>query len=109
MNSKLIAYWYKKQSVTSTVKVSEIRRIPIKLLDLKNKTELEKYQKVIEATKEIASLKDDLCGLFDKMTNSRSETERKLTQKINELDSQIYSLYGLNEEQVNIVKSEIND
>ncbi len=55
LNSKLISYWYKNQSVTSTVKVEELRKIPIPIIKLNRKIK-ECYNNLLHLSNNIYNL-----------------------------------------------------
>ena len=99
INSKLIGYWYKKQSVTSTVKVSEIRRMPIKVLHL------DKQQPLIKLVDSMLSLNKQ----FQEEKNE--EHKKKIKKEIEKTDQQIddlvYQLYGITEEEKKIIEESL--
>ena len=55
LNSKLMSYWYKNQSVTSTVKVDELRKIPVQIIK-NNKKKKNCYKNLIHLSKKISGL-----------------------------------------------------
>jgi len=54
LNSKLISFWYKNQSVTSTVKVDELRKIPVPLI--KNNQKINKLSSTLISSSEKITL-----------------------------------------------------
>ncbi|MDD5132971.1 MAG: TaqI-like C-terminal specificity domain-containing protein [Candidatus Nanoarchaeia archaeon] len=91
LNSSLIRYWYKKQSVTSTVKLSEIRRIPIFNIDLNNKLEKYIYTQIIRYVNKIQTLKK-----MNKIKDKTDEYDKKI-------DNLVFNLYNLNKQERNCI------
>ena len=101
INSKLIGYWYKKQSVTSTVKVSEIRRMPIKIISL------EKQQPLIKLVDLMLSLNKSLNELKDKSTDEKARIEADIKKTDQEIDELVYKLYGMTEAEKKIIEESL--
>jgi len=102
INSSLIRYWYKKQAVTSTVKLSELRRIPIFDININDSKQSKIYAQLI-------TLVDKIQELFKKENKMEEHTDsynnlKKKIKEVNEnINDNIFRLYGLTDKE----KSEV--
>ena len=101
INSKLIAYWYKKQSVTSTVKVSEIRRMPIKI------STPERQQPFIKLVDRMLSLNKQLQEIGDKKTAQTAKLDEEIRKTDKEIDELVYKLYNVTEAEKKIIEESV--
>lgn len=102
VNSKLFSYLYINTSSIATkddfrqTTLAEIRKMPIPIFDSKNNS----HKKLIELVLQILK--------FNSENNFRIETDKKLhLQKIkiidNQIDNIVFTLYNLNENEINVI------
>jgi len=107
LNSKLLDWWYQKLipekgRVFAEVKVVNLVKLPIKLIDFDNSTEKNIHDSLVTLVEQMLQAQKDF-------RNTKSESDKKLyEQKISMLDKKIddlvYKLYGLTEEEIRIVE-----
>ncbi|MBE7412754.1 MAG: N-6 DNA methylase [Leptospiraceae bacterium] len=107
INSKLLDWWYQKLipekgRVFAEVKVVNLEKLPIKIIDTKNNTEIQKQNEIIKHVETLLKLNADkqnttLPSQLEMINNRIDHAE----SKINEL---VYQLYELTEEEIKIVE-----
>ena len=107
LNSKLLGFYYnalipEKGKAFAEVKAINVKQIPIKLIDFKNKTEKENNDEIIKLVDQLLKL-------------NKEKSETKLQSKIEQLQNKIdycedrineivYELYGLTKDEIKIVE-----
>ena len=74
-------------------------------MDLKDSKSTEKYQKVISLVKDILSLNRKLLEIHDKRTVEQSKIDDQIKKINEEIDHEIYSFYGLTEEEIDLIEA----
>jgi len=105
LNSSLIKHWYKKQAVTSTVKVSELRRIPMH--SVKGNLEQKIYSRLLMLVENIQTIKDKFLQLKDKKTDEKVRLEKEIEKLDSEIDEEVYKLYGITDEEKKIIEDSL--
>lgn len=98
INSRLLNYYYQNFFITIDVLKNALLNLPIPISNEQQKLHL-------------ASLVDDLCNLHanykrmgDKFTDERSHLDIEIAEKDREIDEFVYGLYGLTEEEINMIQ-----
>jgi adenine-specific DNA-methyltransferase len=89
LNSKMFNYLYKSISKNTNITAQDLNKVPFRLIDFKDNSDLDFYNKIIE-----------------KVTTLLNETEAelKLDTKLLELDNIVYDLYGITEDEIKIIE-----
>ncbi|MCT8341246.1 BREX-1 system adenine-specific DNA-methyltransferase PglX [Flavobacteriaceae bacterium TK19130] len=89
LNSKLFNYLYKSISKNTNITAQDLNKVPFRLIDFKDDIELKIYDLIIE-----------------KVTTLLNETEAeiRLDSKLIELDNLVYELYGITEDEIEIIE-----
>jgi adenine-specific DNA-methyltransferase len=105
INSRLLNYWYSRKFRTLSVAKNAILELPIRRIDFKNPSEKKFYDElVIEAnnmlklTKKISEIEGE--GILYEETQT---TKRAITDTDNKIDQLVYQLYGLTENEINLI------
>jgi len=98
LNSKIINYYYKNYFITIDVLKNALLELPIVI---NNKLE----ESVIRLVENIISLNKKLQGTSNK--DDREKIEREIKKVDNEIDSLVYKIYGLTEEEIKIVEESL--
>ena len=105
LNSKVMTWWYRelipeKGRVFAEVKVVNLEKLPIHTIDFSKPTEVKQHDRMV-------ALVDRMLELHKKTPATPQEQER-LTRDIEstdrEIDKLVYELYGLTEEEIQIVE-----
>ena len=109
LNSKLINFYYVKNftnASTLTVNISKtfLEKIPLPLIDLNNKEDKEVNDKIVTLVDNIIALNKNLS--VEKNPNSITMLNRQINAVDKQIDSLVYKLYNLNDEEVKIIDGE---
>ena len=109
LNSKLINFYYVKNftnASTLTVNISKtfLEKIPLPLIDLNNKEDKEVHDKIVTLVDNIIALNKNLS--VEKNPNSITMLNRQINAVDKQIDSLVYKLYNLNDEEVKIIEGE---
>lgn len=109
LNSKLINFYYVKNftnASTLTVNISKtfLEKIPLPLIDLNNKEDKEVNDKIVTLVDNIIALNKNLS--VEKNPNSITMLNRQINAVDKQIDSLVYKLYNLNDEEVKIIEGE---
>jgi adenine-specific DNA-methyltransferase len=108
INSKLISWYHQKKnpkakkSLFPKILVSDLSKLPIKEIDLKNEIEKKLYDDVVRFVDQILTAKKQLQQA--KTESDKNYLERKCATLDNQIDEIVYQLYGLAEEEIKIVE-----
>ncbi|MGA3144136.1 MAG: N-6 DNA methylase [Verrucomicrobiota bacterium] len=108
LNSTLLSYLYVNTSAIATkddfrqTTLAELRRLPIPFPDFANKADKARHDKLV-------MLVDKLLGLMPKLRAATSESEKATLQNAvtaadQEIDRLVYELYGLTDDEKNLVE-----
>lgn len=107
LNSKLINFYYVKNftnASTLTVNISKtfLEKIPLPLIELNNKEDKEMHDKIVTLVDNIIALNKKLS--VEKNPNSITIINRQINAVDKQIDSLVYKLYNLNDEEVKIIE-----
>ncbi|GHU01984.1 hypothetical protein FACS1894147_02910 [Spirochaetia bacterium] len=108
INSRLISYWFinvfgkMQRKLFPQFKINELSMFPIKIIDAKNKKELESYNQII-------TLVDQMVDCSKKQKQNIPNADKKtIEQRIEilntQIDNAIYKLYGLKNEEIKMIE-----
>ena len=111
-DSRLMAYYHfssspkARKGIFPKILVRDVRSLPIRTIDFSNKTEKAKHDRMVSLVEQMLEAQKEAHS--DKL---KTETDKKLAkQRIDIIDKQIdtlvYELYGLTEEEIKIVEGE---
>lgn len=109
LNSKLINFYYVKNftnASTLTVNISKtfLEKIPLPLIDLNNKEDKEVNDKIVTLVDNIIALNKNLS--VEKNPNSITMLNRQINAVDKQIDSLVYKLYNLSDEEIKIIEGE---
>ena len=89
LNSKMFNYLYKSISKNTNITAQDLNKVPFRLIDFKDNSDLDFYNRIIE---KVTALLNE------------TEAELKLDTKLLELDNLVYDLYGITEDEIKIIE-----
>ena len=109
INSKLIAYYFRKKynrqdKTFPEIRIYELAALPIKTIDFSNKDEVTAHDQIVSSVDQLLQLNKDLQA--ETLESKREQIKRKIDHfedKINEL---VYKLYDLTEEEIAIIEKQ---
>ncbi|MCK4625308.1 MAG: N-6 DNA methylase, partial [Phycisphaerae bacterium] len=102
LNSKLMRFYYETSFPTLHVQRNELAVLPIRMLDLTNIEHKTRHDRII-------SLVESMLDLHKQLSAARAEHDKTLIQRQisatdEQIDKLVYELYGLTEEEIEIVE-----
>jgi adenine-specific DNA-methyltransferase len=103
LNSKLINYWYYKNILDVSIRVIDLKNVPIYQLDFSKKSEKIKHDRIVELVKHLIGLHQQL----DQSTvpHTGNILRRQIEAIDDEIDQQIYRLYELTNAEIEQVEA----
>jgi hypothetical protein len=110
INSKLLDWWYQKLipeigRVFAEVKVVNLEKLPIKLIDFKNKNEEEYHNEITKLVEQILKLNNELQE--QKLETARTQLVSRINYCEERINRVVYQLYELTEEEIKIVEGTV--
>jgi adenine-specific DNA-methyltransferase len=97
LNSRLINYWYRKMILDVSIRVVDLKDVPIKSINFKNASEKKRHDEIVETVKQVIALKKTSGG-------ANSAAIQKCDDKIEQV---VFDLYGIPKEARALVNAEI--
>ena len=107
INSKLFSYIYIYSSALATkddfrqTTLAEIRKLPVK------KANLNSQEKIASKVKNITELNELLLAIKNKQTDQKAQLEKEIQRLDNEIDEEVYKLYGITDEEKKIIEDSL--
>jgi len=108
LNSKLVSFIYPFLSNKMIAQgfprlsVGDLRKLPVPVLELENIEDKKTHDKLVSLVDRMLTLNKELPQA--KTPQSRTQLERQIAHTDNEIDRLVYELYGLSEEEIEIVE-----
>lgn len=108
LNSRLMTYYHRKRYLDEfkmrfqKILIKDCRRLPIRLVDEKDKRLVWLHDELVEAVRLVMTLHNDLSKV--RTTQEQNVIERQLTAVDREIDGLVYQLYGLSEGDIETVE-----
>jgi type I restriction-modification system DNA methylase subunit len=80
-----------------------VSKLPVKVIDPKNKSEVEKRDEIVKSVELVLSLKKDL--KTTRLESSVKQLQTRIDHTEKKIDSLVYELYGLTPEEIKIVET----
>ena len=107
MNSKLMDFAYRfinpeKGEALAEVKKKHVEQLPIRAIDFSNPAEKSQHDKMVSLVEQMMEIHKQLAKA--KTPQEKKGLERQIHDTDSSIDSLVYELYGLNEEEIKIVE-----
>lgn len=97
INSKLLNYYFSFFNKTNHVPVGEVKNIPIPEIDIQTQEIIGvKAKKLLDLNIELKSIPEN--------SDKWNEIKREIEKTDHEIDQKVYELYGLTEEEINVIE-----
>jgi hypothetical protein len=111
LNSRYLAWLYHKLvhetgRVFAQVKLSKIKQLPIRRIDFDNPTDRTMHDGLVALVERMLELSRELRVLSQFQAEQRQALEKEIARTDREIDDLVYRLYGLTEDEIEIVKSQ---
>ena len=101
LNSKLMDYYFQKTFNEYEVKPAHLRQLPIRQISLSDQ------QPLISLVDKMLFLNKRLSEIGDKKTDERARIEEEIRKTDAEIDSLVYRIYGLTDEEIKVVEASL--
>jgi len=103
LNSRLVNYWYRKNFLDVSIRVVDLKVVPIRSISFSDPTDKARHDRM-------AKFVDQMLDLNKRLAASQSTGERERLQRLIEstdqqIDTLVYELYGLTPEEIAIVEA----
>jgi adenine-specific DNA-methyltransferase len=112
INSKALNWYYQalnpeKGEALAEVKKTNVAKLPIKQLNLSTKSENEIYNELVKCVDQLLELFSELNVI--KLQTKINQTQGKIEYCENRINELVYQLYGLSEEEINIIENSLKE
>jgi hypothetical protein len=102
LNSKLFQWRFKLTSSNNNVGTNELKSLPFRQINFDNPNEAAQHDQMV-------ALVESMLGLHKQLSAAKTPTEKKMLQRQiettdNQIDTLVYELYGLTDEEIKIVE-----
>lgn len=103
INSRLMTYWFNltfgklQRKLFPQFKVKELAQFPIRPIDFSNKIDVEIHDKIVHNVEQLLDLNKQLPTITN--PQKRELTQRRISSLDRQIDTLVYDLYGLTEEE----------
>lgn len=107
LNSKLMNFYYQtlipeKGKAFAEVKAIHVKKLPIKIINLKNKIEKQHHDKLIKFVD--IQLELNKRRLNAKLNSEKEQLQRRIEHADNEINKLVYELYDISEDEITIIE-----
>lgn len=107
INSRVLDFYFQDQigntgEIFSQMKIQYLKQLPIRSIDFNNPAEIAKHDRIVSLVEFILQLNKQQAT--EKTPTSRQIIKRQIEITDNQIDSLVYELYGLTEEEISIVE-----
>jgi len=102
LNSRLINYWYRESIVDVSIRVIDLKQVPVRTINFDDPTDAARHDKMV-------ALVERMLELHRKLAAAAIPADKKLYQRQIEatdrqIDALVYELYDLTEDEIRIVE-----
>jgi len=107
MNSEYFGFLYRALSqeegrVFAQVKLAKVKQLPIRIIDFSNPSEKQKHEEIVKLVESMFALHKKLSS--SKTPDEKTRLDREIKAADQEIDGLVYELYGLTEEEIQIIE-----
>ncbi|MCF8263041.1 MAG: N-6 DNA methylase [Melioribacteraceae bacterium] len=111
LNSSLFNYLYdnlvgEQSRIFPEVKPVQLFKLPIRMIDKNNSTEIKQYENLVNLVKLIIELHHKISVI--NLPQEKTQLQRQIDALDKQIDQLVYELYGLTEEEIKIVEESVN-
>ncbi len=103
INSKLLNFYFKLFSLYPRINADDLDYLQIKEISLNNQA------KFADKAKKMFFLNKRLLELKLKTTDEKAQIEKEIQKLDNEIDQEVYKLYGLTKQEINIIEDSLKN
>lgn len=100
LNSKLINFWYRKNILDVSIRVIDLRKVPIHKINFLITTDISQHDRLVLYSKHMS----ELMIRISHTPQEKEAIQREMVSNDKQIDQLVYELYGLTEEEINIIE-----
>jgi hypothetical protein len=110
INSKVLQFFFKsyfttkKEDIFPEIQVYQLEQLPIPVRDLSEPSEKAVHDRIVKLVEQMMSVKERYAAA--KSEQEQLRLERFATGLDRQIDEAVYALYGLTEEDINLIEGE---
>lgn len=110
LNSKLLTVYYRAKAVTNRNTIAQLKKVdldqfPIRKINFADKEDATRHKELVALVTRMLDLNKQLA--VSKAPHERTTIERQVKAKDHEIDQLVFQLYGLTEEEIQTLDSEL--
>ena len=102
LNSKALNYWYRKCVLDVSIRVVDLRAVPIRTIDFDDPADVARHDQMVMLVERMLGLHKQLAEA--KTPTAKTMLQRQIEATDRQIDRLVYELYGLTEEEVALVE-----
>ena len=103
LNSNLLNYLFKLNSLNTNIALSDLDLIPMKKIDFSNKQEVQAHDQIVNSIEQLLQLKKDL--IIATLETKKEQIKSKIEYNEDKINSLVYQLYNLTKDEIELVES----
>jgi hypothetical protein len=103
LNSNLLNYLFKLNSLNTNITLSDLDLIPMKKIDFSNKQEVQAHDQIVNFVEQLLQLKKDLT--IATLETKKEQIKSKIEYNEDKINSLVYQLYDLKKEEIELIES----
>ncbi|MBA7480938.1 Type IIS restriction enzyme Eco57I [subsurface metagenome] len=107
INSKLMNYWYVQKFATLSVAKNAILTLPIRRIDFNSPKDKKMHEDIVALVSKMLELNKRLAPIRNTSFSERDELLSEIKRIDAEIDQKVYELYGLTEEEIQIIEASL--
>jgi len=102
LNSSLMNFYFANTFIDYNIKPTFLQQLPIRTIDFDNPTEKAKHDRMVKFVDRMLDLHNKLAAA--KIPADKIQIQRQIKTTDKQIDNLVYQLYGLTQEEINIVE-----
>ncbi len=86
------------------VKISKLNQLPVRQIDFANPSEKAAHDRIVTLVERMLDLNKKLAPIRDVYSHERDELVAEIEKTDKEIDTLVYKLYGLTEDEIRIIE-----
>ena len=103
LNSNLLNYLFKLNSLNTNITLSDLDLIPMKKIDFSNKQEVQAHDQIVNSVEQLLQLKKDLT--IATLETKKEQIKSKIEYNEDKINSLVYQLYDLTKDEIELIES----
>ncbi len=108
LNSRLLNWVFKLSSSNTQINASDLLQLPIRSIDFNNPVEKKMHDDLVALVERMLELNKRLVPIRNTPSSEQDELLREIKHTDAEIDQKVYELYGLTEEEKQVIETSVS-